>query len=141
MTSTTFPLDKKDLRILFELDGTSRQSIHDLAKKTKVSRDVVAYRMKQLKKEEIIQKYITIIDFSKLGYQILRTYIKLKNTSPEIEQKIIDFFLRQRSLFTIYKIDGKYDLAVGFLVQDFRSYSLLWDEFLRQFKTYVLTSE
>ena len=141
MTSIPFQLDKKDFRILFELDGNSRQSIHDLAKKTKVSRDVVAYRMKQLEKKEIIQKYITIIDFSKLGYQILRTYIKLKNTSPDIEQQIIDFFLHQKSLFTIYRIDGKYDLAIGFLMKDLRSYSLLWDEFLRQFKTYVLMSE
>jgi len=141
MTSIPFQLDKKDFRILFELDGNSRQSIHDLAKKTKVSRDVVAYRMKQLEKKEIIQKYITIIDFSKLGYQILRTYIKLKNTSPDIEQQIIDFFLHQKSLFTIYRIDGKYDLAIGFLMKDLRSYSLLWDEFLRQFKMYVLISD
>lgn len=134
-------IDKKDLKILFELDSDSRQSLNELAKKTKLSRDVVTYRIKRLEKENILQKYITIIDFSKLGYQVIRLYIKLKNTTPEIEKQMVDFFLKEKSLFTLYKVDGKYDLALGFLFKDLHSYQKVWEHFLSKFKTFVTKSE
>ena len=48
-----YKLDQKDRQILFELDCDSRQSINNLAKKTRLSRDVVSYRIKQLEKENL----------------------------------------------------------------------------------------
>ena len=132
-----YKLDKKDCCLLFELDKDSRQSIHDLARKTKLSRDVVAYRMKRLEEESVIQNYITIIDFSKFGYTIIRLYVKLQNTTLEIEEQIAQFFVQQKNTLTIYKIDGEYDLAVGFLVKDFHSYQATYEEFLKKFRPYV----
>ena len=132
-----YKLDKKDCCLLFELDKDSRQSIHDLARKTKLSRDVVAYRMKRLEEEGLILKYITIIDFSKFSYTILRLYLRLQNTTLEIEEQIAQFFVRQKNTLTVYKIDGEYDLAVGFLVKDFHSYQAAYEEFLNKYRPYV----
>lgn len=132
-----YKLDQKDRRILFELDCDSRQSINQLAKKTRLSRDVVAYRMRQLEKEQIIKNYITIIDFSKFVHNILRIYLKLQNTTPEIEAQIIDFFVRQKNTLTVYKTDGAYDLAIAFLVNDIYSYQQTYEHFLTKFRTYV----
>jgi DNA-binding Lrp family transcriptional regulator len=67
-------LDKKDQQLIFELDQNSRQSINSIAKKTKLSRDVVNYRIKQLEKKKIINGYFALIDFNKLGYQAIRLY-------------------------------------------------------------------
>ena len=130
-------LDKKDLKILFELDKNSRVSINELAKKTRLSRDIVAYRIKQLERNEIIKKYISIIDFSKIGYQIVRLYLKLQNITPEIEEQIIDFFVKLKNILTVYKIDGYYDLAVGFLVKDLHTYQHDYERFLAKFRRYV----
>lgn len=132
-----YQLDKKDFRILFELDRNSRISIKNIAKKTGLSRDVVAYRIKQLEKNEIIKKYITIIDFSKFGLQIIRLYLKLQNTTPTIEQSMIDFFVKQQNTLTIYKTDGYYDIAVGFLVEDIHSYQSVYEKFLAKFGRYI----
>ena len=63
-----YRLDQKDSRILFELDRNSRQSIHDLAATTKLSRDVVSYRIGRLERTGVIQKYITIIDYGKFQF-------------------------------------------------------------------------
>jgi len=130
-------LDKKDYQILFELDKNSRCSIKELAKKSRLSRDIVAYRMKQLELKGIIQKYITIIDFSKLGYQITRLYLKLQNTTPEIEQQIINYFVELKNTLTVYKIDGKYDLAIGFLVKNNQEYHQIETQFQIKFKKYL----
>ncbi len=130
-------LDKADHHILFELDRNSRQSINELARRTRLSRDVAAYRIKRLEEEGIIKNYITIIDFSKFVYNIVRLYLKLQATTPELEEKIIQFFLQQNNVLTIYKIDGHHDLAVGFLVKDLHSYQQTWENFLKQFRPYV----
>ena len=130
-------LDKKDHHILFELDRNSRQSIHDLAKKTKLSRDVAAYRMKRLEEENLIKKYIAIIDFSKFGYTIIRLYLELQNTTPELEEEMAQFLVRQPNTLTVYKIDGKYQLAAGFLVKDLPSYQKVYTEFLKKYRHYV----
>lgn len=130
-------LDKKDYRLLFELDRNSRQSINDLARKTKLSRDVVAYRMKRLEEVSLIKKYITIVDFSKFLHHIIRLYLKLQNTTPEIEEKMTHFFVSNENTLTVYKIDGEYDLAVGFLIKDLHTYQQSWEEFLKKFKPYI----
>lgn len=132
-----YKIDEKDRRIIFELDGDSRQSIHQLAKKTRLSREVVAYRMKRLEEESIIQKYITIIDFSKFVYHIIRLYLKLQNTTPEMEERMVQFFVKKNDTLTVYKIDGEYDLAVGFLVKDLQTYQRTYEEFLKHFRMYV----
>ncbi len=130
-------LDKKDCHLLFELDCNSRQSINELAKKTKLSRDVVAYRMKQLEHRNIIQKYITIIDFSKFLHYIIRLYLKLQNTTAEIEEEMAQFFVKQNNTLTIYKTDGQYQLAIGFLVKDLHSYQKTYEEFLKKYRHFI----
>ncbi len=132
-----YKLDKKDHLILFELDRNSRQSINDLAKKTRLSRDVVAYRIKQLEKEGIILKYITIIDFTKFIHLSIRLYLKLQNTTTQIEEQITSFFVNHKATLTVYKTDGAYDFAVGFLVKDLISYQNIYLQFLEKFRPYI----
>ncbi len=130
-------LDKKDAKILFELDKNSRQSINQIAKKTKLSRDVVNYRIKQLEQKQIIKNYVTIVDFTKFGFQIIRLYLKLQNTTPEIETKIIHYLTKQQNTFTVYKIDGRYDIAVGYLAKDVITYQTFYASFLKKFRRYI----
>lgn len=132
-----YKLDKKDYKILFELDCNSRQSINELAKRTLLSRDIIGYRIKQLEKAGIIQKYITIIDFTKFGLQAIRLYLKLQNTTPEIEQQMIDFFIEQKDTLTVYKTDGAYDLAIGFIVKNLHQYKKTEELFLQKYCSHI----
>ena len=71
-----YKLDKKDKQILYQLDLDSRQSFNQIARKVKLSREVVQYRVKQLEKKGIIKGYQTLIDVTKLGYLNCRFFIK-----------------------------------------------------------------
>lgn len=130
-------LDQKDRTILFELDRDSRQSINQLAKKTRLSRDVVRYRIKQLEEKDIINGYYTLIDFSKLGYDIVRLYLKLQNTDQRIEEEMVKEFMRHPSVIIVYRTDGRYELAVGFIVKNLREYQEAYEEVIKPYKQYV----
>jgi DNA-binding Lrp family transcriptional regulator len=71
-------MDKIDEKILKTLIADSRQSISQIAKVARVSRDVAQYRVQQLKKNGIIRDFITNIDFEKLGYISALFFVSIK---------------------------------------------------------------
>ena len=71
-------IDKKDLRILYELDKNARQPVSKIAKRVALSNEVTAYRIKRLEKIGLIKGYYTIIDYSLLGYTDYKVLFKLK---------------------------------------------------------------
>ena len=83
-------MDEIDKKIMFEIDKNSRRSINEISKILKLKKDTVAYRIKQLEDNKIIQGYYTVIDYSKLGYILLRYYVKFQNTTLELEEEIIN---------------------------------------------------
>ncbi len=86
-----YKLDKKDRDILYQLDLNSRQSFNQVAKKVRLSREVVQYRVRQLEKKGVIRGYFTLIDTSKLGYINFRLFIKFQHDTPNEEKQIIRY--------------------------------------------------
>lgn len=130
-------LDKKDYLILAELDRNCRQSINAIAKKTRLSRDVVAYRIKELERKGIIEGYISLIDMTKFGYTIYRVYLRLQNTDKQVEQRMLEYIHSQKNIITAYKIDGRYNLVIGFLFKSPREYQEHFERFLERYRSYV----
>jgi len=112
-------IDNIDKKILFEIDKNSRRSIKEIAKKLGLKRDTAAYRLKQLEKNNVITGYYTIIDYSKLGYMLVRLYLKFQNTTPSLEEEIIQHLIAEKSCLTMFKAEGTWDLASGILVTSF----------------------
>ncbi len=131
-------LDKRDYQILFELDSHARQSISDIARKTRLSRDVINYRITRLEEMGIIKGYFTVINFGVLVSHIVRLYVRLQNTTPEIEEKMTSFLLKNKNILTVYSVDGFYHMAVGFLVNELADYKAFYNEFLKHFRRYVV---
>ena len=131
-------LDKTDKELLFELDKNARQSYQQLAKKLKVSKDVVMYRTKRLEKEKVIDGYYALIDFSKLGYFVVRVYLKLQHITPELEEKLITELVNNKNSFTVYKTDGNWDIAMGFHVKSFEEFYKAWEEIELNYRKYIL---
>ena len=79
-------LDLTDRKILAELDKNCRISNSALAKKVNKSREAVKYRIQQLQKRGIIEKFITSINPNKLGFYMFKVYLKLENIPEEREK-------------------------------------------------------
>ena len=85
-------LDGKDKKILRELQENCRQTIAEIAKKTKLPRDVVVYRIKKLEQSKVIRQHHSSLDPQKLGYPLyVYVLFSLYNIKPELEKRFVNY--------------------------------------------------
>lgn len=130
-------LDKKDRKILYELDKNSRQSFKQIGKKVGLSREVIQYRIKQLEKKGVIKGYQTLIDTSKLGYINCRFFIKFQKETPEEENKIIEYYKKNPKFWWVASIEGFRDLGLACWVKDIYEFYEIKEEILQKFGKYI----
>ena len=126
-------LDKKDRDLLYLLDVDGRLTYSQLAKRTKMSKQLVKYRIERLEKEGFIKGYFPMIDTSKLGYATFRLYLKFRNITPTKKEEIIEYLKRQKSIWAVVLISGKWDIALGNSVKDIYGYYEVWEEILKKY--------
>lgn len=124
-------LDKKDRDLLYMLDVNGRLTYSQLAKRTKMSKQLVKYRIERLEKEGFIKGYFTMIDTSRLGFTTFRVYFKFRNLTPEKKSKIINYLKEQKSIWAVVLIAGDWDIALGISVKDIYDFYHIWDKILK----------
>lgn len=129
-------MDMTDRKILSELDKNARISYSELGKKIRVAKETVKYRIQNLEKKGIIQSYYATINLAKTGHIVYRNYIKLQNTHPKIEEKIIDYLIKNEKVAVFFRIQGHYDLAFGYITKKIWDYEKFWFEFKKIFGEY-----
>ena len=130
-------IDKKDKKILYQLDVNSRQSLASIGKKVGLPKNVVAYRINRLKELGIIKHYYTIIDASKLGYSSFRIYLTYQYTDPQKEQEILNYFIKNKYTWWIGSIEGIYNIGIHIWVKDTSEFSSFWNETLKKYRHYL----
>ena len=96
-------MDKLNKNLLSELIINSRIPITRLAKKLKVSREVLTYRLNRLKKDKIILDFIAYIDTLRLGYIGAAVFISIKAD----KQQEFEAFLKNSSFVSwVAKLSG-----------------------------------
>ncbi len=131
-------LDKRDRDLLYLLDVNGRASFSELAKKTKMSKQRVKYRVERLETEGFVKGYYTMIDTSRLGFTTFRVYLKLRNITPQTKQEIIEYLKKEKQIWAIVLIAGKMDIALGVAVKDIYGFYDVWDKFLDKYLANIL---
>jgi DNA-binding Lrp family transcriptional regulator len=127
-------IDLKDKKILYELDYDSRQSFSKIGKKVGLHKNVVAYRIKRLKKQGIIRYFYTVIDSFKLGYNCFRFYIVFRHITPLIRKEIIKYFVNNKYTWWVGSFEGSYDLAIVMWVKDLHDFHTFWEKTLKKYR-------
>ncbi len=104
-------LDLYDKKILFELDINSRISASKIAKKLKLPKETVNYRIKRLEKNGWINRLYTIFNASLFGYSYYRIYLKFYKLTASTEMEIIDYITNDPTCANLRIIEGQYDLV------------------------------
>src|SRR3989338_9693867 len=102
--------DKKDWKILYELDKDSRQTYSQLSKKIQLSQEAVRYRINLLIKTKVIQKFFTVINSSKLGFAYYKILLKLHNSNEIKIQSLIEYLSKDKDICWLASLDGNYDI-------------------------------
>jgi DNA-binding Lrp family transcriptional regulator len=105
-------IDNSDKKILWQLDLNARAPISEIAKKTRLSRNVVSYRIKKMESEGIIKGYFTEINNSALGYEGFRVFFKYSTYNHERTSKFIASVLEDKRVAWCLECKGVWDLDV-----------------------------
>ena len=136
MPNIIMKIDLKNRKILYELDIDSRQSLSQIGKKVGLPKNVIAYRLKKLEENNVINCYYTVIDSFKLGYKSLRLYLTYQYTTPEIQKEIIEYFKNNKYTWWFGSFEGRFDLAVIMWVKDLNDFYSFWKETLKRYRYY-----
>jgi len=142
-------MDKKDQKILIELDKDPRLSTSKLAKRLRISQQVADYRIKKLQERGIINKFGTIIDLYRLDIQQYRIFLRFKGIGQEKKKDIFKYLKNNKQVYWAARIGGRFDLLIVIGVPDFPAFDQFLDEMYKVFPqcfhdyraNYVLTHE
>ncbi|MEF8848285.1 MAG: winged helix-turn-helix transcriptional regulator [Candidatus Thermoplasmatota archaeon] len=129
-------IDKKDRKILYQLDLNSRKSNTQIGKKVELTKDVVSYRIKKMQEEGIIKKFWTAIDTFNLGYNVFRIYINFQDVDSQIKNKIIDHFVNCGNTWAVISCTEPVDLDVVIWVDNIYKFYNFWSKTLDNFGRY-----
>jgi DNA-binding Lrp family transcriptional regulator len=128
----------KDRQILFQLDEDAFQPASEIAKKTRLSKQVVGYRIAELMRRGILRRCCVIVNEAKLGYTFFKFYLKYKSVDKKLEEEVIAFFGKHPNVGLVDTCDGRFDMYIGVWAKDahhlYRVYGELFGKYGRYFE-------
>ncbi|MFH1450570.1 MAG: Lrp/AsnC family transcriptional regulator [archaeon] len=134
-------LDTKDRRLLAELDANSRISLSELSKKLRVSRETVNYRIKRLILSGYIRRFVTHIDYTKLGYDIYAIYFKFGIIDEKKEIEIINYLKNLPNTNWAAQVGGRFDFILEFPAKNIRDFKRRSEEILSKYPTEFIKND
>ena len=113
-----YELDEIDKKILKELSNNARINIVELVKKTNLTRDVINYRLKKLKKDGIIVQYRCYLNLHNLGINHYKIIFRTKNFNEQVEKLVKDYVEKHKKATQFLKLIGSWDLEIEFEVEN-----------------------
>ncbi|MEM1578096.1 MAG: Lrp/AsnC family transcriptional regulator [Archaeoglobaceae archaeon] len=103
-------IDDIDIEILRELQNDARKSLKEIAEKVGVAEGTVYNRINKMKSAGIIKKFIPVVDYSTLGYDITAIIGITAEGGQivEIEKEIA----KEKNVTAVYDVTGDYDILV-----------------------------
>lgn len=131
-------LDLKDWKILNQLDLNCRQSDAEIGKKTRISKQVVNYRIKRLTDNKIINSFFPHINIAKLGYAVHKIYLQFRALTKEKEQEMWDYFVKQPNIIWVISCSGKWDLIFGIVSKNIEQFDKVLTSFMNRYSEFIV---
>lgn len=134
-------LDKIDKIILRTLNQSARMPVTELSEITKHPLYTVHHRLKQLKKEKIIQGFRPKINVHKLGMQWHLLLIKFKSVSEERANKFIEYCKDNKYVYYVTNTVGLYNVMLDVHVKDTEEFRDFLFDIKNSFEDVILLYE
>ena len=126
-----YNIDDKDRIILNEISQKANESIIDIAKNTKLSIDIIKYRMKNLK--QLVNSFRAIFDFNKLGYYQYTVLLKTYNMTKSSETKLFGWTSMHSKILYYNKRIGNFDFEITIVISNIEELNDFLKELKREF--------
>ncbi|MBN2454523.1 AsnC family transcriptional regulator [Candidatus Woesearchaeota archaeon] len=111
-------LDVKDSKILSVLVTDARASLASISRKVGLSRDAVAYRIKQLMNKGVIQGFSPFVNYKRLGFMRIRLYVLVSEESEERKKAFIDYLSKDKHVVRILEFNDRWDYEISIIVRN-----------------------
>jgi len=116
-------LDTLDRKILFALEGKSRAGMKQIARAVRSSPEVVRYRLARLENEGVINRYMSLVNFSELGYVGYGVFCCFE--AEDGRKAVLDYLMSHPRVYWLADFGGRFDLAFAVMARDdFEFYSI-----------------
>jgi DNA-binding Lrp family transcriptional regulator len=135
----TYIIDEKDHIILNEISQKANESIIDISKNTKLSPDIVKYRMKNLKKT--INAFRAIFDFNKLEYYQYTVLLKTPQMTKEVETRLFGWASIHKNILYYNKRIGYFDFEITIVIKSIDELNNFLKGLKNEFSEYMTSYE
>ncbi len=116
-------LDATDIKILEILQEDARITTKALADRLNLSTTPVFERVKRLEREDLIKKYVALVDQRKLGLKLIAFIsISLTKHSRSYLEKFVNEVNQYPEVMECYHIAGNYDFLLKIVVKNMEVY-------------------
>ncbi|MBU1205214.1 MAG: Lrp/AsnC family transcriptional regulator [Nanoarchaeota archaeon] len=102
-------INKKDLIVISYLRQNARETLTRLSRKTHIPVSTIYDKLK-LHEHELITKYTSLLDFSKLGFNT-RANVMLK-VNRDKRDEVKDYLIKNHNVNSVCKINNGFDFMV-----------------------------
>jgi len=116
-------LDSTDKKLLYLLQSDCKKTTKELSLKLDLSVTAVYERIKKLEREGIIDKYVVLVNRSKVekGFVVF-CHIKLIQHTKEFLSKFETEVVKLKEVLECHHVSGDYDYILKILVKDMEAY-------------------
>ena len=116
-------LDSTDRKLLSLLQSDSKQTNKELSLKLNLSVTAVYERIKKLEREGIIDKYVVLVNRSKVekGFVVF-CHLKLVQHTKEFISKFESEVVQLKEVLECHHVSGDYDYILKIVVKDMEAY-------------------
>lgn len=116
-------LDHTDKTLLNLLQTDSKQTTKELSSKLNLSVTAVYERIKKLEKENVIKKYVALLDKKQISKSFMaQCHIRLTQHSKEFVVKFEREIIKLEEVLECYHVSGDYDYILKIVVKDMEAY-------------------
>ncbi len=101
-------IDSLDIKILVELQKDARKSLREIAEKLGVVEGTVYNRINKLKKMGVIKKFIPVIDYSMLGFDLIAVIGITAEGKHMVE--VEEMLANEPNVTAVYDVTGQFDV-------------------------------
>lgn len=125
-------IDKIDRKILYELDLNARKPHTQIAKKLRINRNIVSYRINEMKKKGIIKGTFLELNNQLLGYYNVRLFIKFSNAKLDEIDSFIRSIKNDGRIMWLSSVSGKWDLDIVYMVKSIAEFNFIYEKIIEK---------
>ncbi|MBM3233699.1 Lrp/AsnC family transcriptional regulator [Candidatus Pacearchaeota archaeon] len=111
-------IDKKDIEILKIIGENAQLPLYEIGGKVKLSADAVAYRIKNMINSSTIIKFIPVINYTSLDYNLYTILLNISALDKKKEKILKDFLTSDKNTLWAVKTIGRFNVLIYLLVKD-----------------------